>query len=326
MRKEDYTLIDRYKNEKIIYRMKVCAMISEIALIHGYSVNFNTPDEELISRYWNYDEYPPPINRIADIIKINNIKWYINNYIDVQNKVWNADYLHGLTKSGRIIQTAKSFPTFIFYHNNSIENILEECPFYGMRNNNWETKNHKKYYKWQHSPALILKHSDSSISYMAGVLSTGVIKYFTIDEKILNPKGRKVKTGKTKTIGYARFLRKLSPLFKKWNIPIEKRNMKFVYISPFWIALLTPWMPQYCQRWLNVKKPYKAKEYSLIMWKIFTGKDIKTDGIPYLISRRKYYYEYGTIKNLEKKWVDEKLVEIDPRFKEAVKKWDQGTV
>jgi hypothetical protein len=321
---KSYFLVDLNRNKDTIYKMKVCAAMSEIALTHGY-IYGRKFSEELISQYWNHPEPPPSPRMVEKIINTKNIKWYINKHIEVQNKVWNADFLNGLTKSGKVIQNSRSFPSFLFCYNESIEEIINECPFYGMKNNNWNHATEKRY-KWQRCPALVLKHSDSSISYLAGVLATGTIKYLKFDEKIQNPKGRMVKTGRKITRGYARYFNRLIPLFEKWNIPIEKRDSTCVYISPFWVALLTPWMPQCCQKWMNVKKPYKAKEYSLIMWKIFTGKDIETDGIPYLISRRAYYYQYGSIKNLERKWVEEKLVEIDSRFKEAVKKWDEGIV
>ena len=108
------------------------------------------------------------------------------------------------------------------------------------------------------------------------------------------------------------------------KIPIEKESSPrygTVYISPLWISLLTPWMPESRKKWLNIKKAYKAEEYAFILWRVFTGRDIQAGAMPFLISRRMFYYRYHTIHDLEKKWVDYKLVELDPRFKEVIQKW-----
>jgi len=220
----------------------------------------------------------------------------------------------GLTQYGELKNGKEGFPSFYWFDNKAIEEILEVAPFFGKKSGAW--KNHKLgtqgRYMWRKAPALILKHSEKSISFMAGVLATGKFeqakrKKKDVDEDV-----------------FVKYNLKIEPFLKQWNIPIEKRDQYSVCISPFWVALLTPWMPSYCQKWLNVKKAYKAKEYALIMWKIFTGKDIKTKGIPYLISRRAYYERYGSIKGLEKKWVEEKLVEIDSRIKDAVLYWDRN--
>jgi hypothetical protein len=302
-------LLDNKEREKIEYKMKVCAMLSEIAIVHGA---FNCNDE-IVYRYWHYPEYVPPVSRLRKIVSLKNIKWYIRNFIEVQDTIWNADFLRGLTRYGKIKNGKIGFPTFYWFNNEEIEEILEFAPFFGKKSYAWERKDHrfKGHYMWRTVPALMLKYSDKSISFMAGVLATGKVEQ----------KAKRRKKDKDEIV-YARYNLKIEPLLKQWNIPIEKKSQFGVYISPFWVALFTPWMPSCCQKWNNFKTAYKAKDYALIMWKVFTNKDIRTKGIPYLISRRAYYKNYGSIKGLERRWVDEKLVEIDSRVKDAVRYWD----
>ena len=85
-------------------------------------------------------------------------------------------------------------------------------------------------------------------------------------------------------------------------------------------------MPKTLERWTNLKKAAKVEEYSLILWKVFVDKDIRAQGIPYLISRRSYYYRYGTIKDLSKKWVEQGLTGVDMRVREAVQYWEKKTL
>jgi len=79
-------------------------------------------------------------------------------------------------------------------------------------------------------------------------------------------------------------------------------------------------------QWRHIEKAYKADEYAMILWKIYTGKDSKVGGIPYLSSRRTMFYKFGSVKNIDKLWLDNGLVELDPRFKEVVKEWNKFVV
>jgi hypothetical protein len=83
-------------------------------------------------------------------------------------------------------------------------------------------------------------------------------------------------------------------------------------------------MPESRKKWLNVIKPCMAEEYAFVLWRVYTGKDIEAGKIPFLLSRRTFYYRYHSIDNLEKKWVDFKLVELDSRFKEVIQKWSNN--
>ena len=298
--------------ERLNYKMKVCAMASEIALIHG----IHNCTEQLIRQSWNHVEYEPSLI-IWQYITIKNIRWYIKNFVEIQDQVWNADFIMGLTQYGKLKNGKSGFYTFYWFNNESIEEILDNAPFFGKKSYAWKRKANRLtgHYMWRTVPALSLKYSDKSLSFMAGVLATGRI----------SQKAKRRKHDKDNDI-FVRYNLKIEPLLKQWHIPIEKRDVQGVYISPFWVALLTPWMPPCCQKWAKFRTAiaYKAKDYALIMWKIYTNKDIRRKGIPYLISRRSYYENYGSIKGLERRWVEEKLVEVDSRIKDAVIYWGKN--
>ena len=299
----DFFLIDNSHNKAALRRFKICSTIAHLALFHPFS----RPSDRLVAQYWSYPESVPSIYWRAVNLSIANLKWYINKFIKVEDQVWNADFLRGITQYGRVLTFRCSFPTFFWKFNPAIEELFESCPFYFRRNDNFVTRDARHYYGVNSMAALCLSYSEKSISFMAGVLATG--QSVTIDDKV-----------------YARYNVKASAWIKKWQIPIEQEDYKGrVFVSPLWPALFTPWMPKSFERWTNMDKASNAEKYALIMWKIFTGKDIRTKGIPYLISRRSYYYRYGSIKNLAKKWVEQNMTGMDLRFKEAVQYWEQKT-
>lgn len=296
----EYFLLDVTHNKRQDRRLKICAAFSHLALFH----NHTTCSERLLSQYWTYSESLPSQHWRSLRINTSNLKWYINNFVKIEDPVWNADFLRGITQYGLVQEHRCSFSTFFWNYNPSIEELFETCPFYGVKNINFQKRDIKHYYGWQSSAALSLPYSKNSISFMAGVLATGQI----VDN-------------------YVRYNFRITPWLKQWQIPIDRIDGRGrAYISPFWPALLTPWMPPVGDKWLNIKKAHKAEEYALIMWKIFTDKDIKTKGLPYLISRRSYYYRYGSIKKLARQWVEEKMVGMDLRFKDIVQFWEKKTV
>lgn len=306
-------LEDKKAKEKLAYKMKVCAMAAEIALVHG----IRNCTEQHIRQCWNHVECGPPPTYLNYLITIKNIRWYIKNFVEIDDQVWNADFIMGLTQYGKLKNGKDGFSTFYWFNNEEIENILEGAPFFGKKSYAWKRKYHryKGHYMWRMVPALSLKYSEKSISFMAGVLATGK----------MSQKEKLRKHDPDEDI-FVRYNLKVEPFLKQWHIPIEKRDAISVYISPFWVGLLTPWMPPCCQKWAKLRTSiaYKAKDYALIMWKIYTNKDIQRKSIPYLISRRSYYENYGSIKGLERRWVEEKLVEIDSRIKDAVLYWDRN--
>lgn len=295
---KSYFLLDTVHSKPQKRMLRMCSTASQIYLFYGY----RGLTEENVAKFWTYDNNPPSHLTINANISVRNVKWYLSNFLEIEDKVWNPDFINGLTRYGFVRKSRVFFPTFVWFNNSMIEKILSNSPFHCERLIAKSEIDISERCKWSSVPALCLNYSDKSISFMAGVLATGRLKVFD-------------------GMSYAKYNHRIGSILKSWNIPIEKEDRFFVYISPFWVLLFTPWMPECCKFWVEVKKPYRAKEYSLIMWRIFSGKDIKTDGLPYLVSRRTYYYKYGSIKNLEKKWVENKLVEMDLRVKEVVKLW-----
>lgn len=296
----DRPLLDNERNRFNEFRMRLCATAAQVSLFYGP----NNYKDRYVSQFWHYDDYYPSSTTIKRLVKTENVKWYIYNFMVAEDEVWNADFVYGLSKWGHIKIKKMGFNTFIWGNNDNIQVILDKSPFFGYKSKNWNEKNKDIVYSWIDAPILSAKHSEDSISFMAGVLATGKLY---VDRK-------------TKTT-YVKYNSLIEPYLKKWGIPIEKRYAKYILISPFWTALLTPWMPEICKKWLLVKKPYCAEKYSLIMWRIFSNKQIKTDAIPFLMSRRNFFYKYGTVKNLEREWVQYKLVEADLRFKKVIKYW-----
>lgn len=287
-------MIRERKESLHLKRMAMCEVAAKIYLYCGGDFS-----EQNVAKFWNYPSYPPSYANIYANITNKNVRWYIHEKINSNDPIWNGDFFAGLTLYGKVGVGMKRMPFFDWAYNDGIVEMVKECPYYGRMEENRKAKN---YHRWKNVAALCLKANKNSISYIAGVLSAG--KECVIDNNT-----------------YARYSSKIKNALKEFNIPIEKEYGYSVCISPFWIALLTPWMPESRKKWLNVKNPYKAEEYAFILWRVFTGRDIESDGIPFLPSRRTFYYRYHTIDNLEKKWVDNKLVELDSRFKEVIQKW-----
>lgn len=292
-------LIDLDHGKKTIQKMGACSVASHIAIFDGR----NGIDEQKINENWTLEGQPISKWYIEKHISVKNIKWYIRNYINIEDRIWNASFIIGLSRNGRIYWHRKCFPTFVWHGNEMIGNILKDSPFFGKIT----IKGNKCRSKWSKVPALCLNPSENSISFMAGVLSAARLS---------------VKNN----ISYAMFSKKVSVLFEKWRIPIEKKDNNHIYISPFWVALLVPWMPSCCDIWKDIKSPCMAEEYAFIAWRIYTGAEIKTGAIPFLVSRRTFFYRYESVRDLEKDWIKYKLVELDERFKKVVQKWRDESV
>lgn len=301
MRRKKFYLIDLSHNADNIRIMAIYETASKIFLYHGKDFS-----EQNICKYWPLPSIPPSWKTFSDTIKNPYVKWYINEKLNVSDGVWNGSFLAGMTEAGKLNISKTFYTSFFWYRNTEIAEMIKECPFYGKLLTKWNEK--KGQNRWCIVPALSLKRDKTSISYLAGVLSVG----------------RRIEINGESYVAYTW---KLRELFLSFKIPIEGqwgRNKKMVLISPFWIALLTPWMPESRKKWLSVKKPYKAEEYAFILWRVFTGKDIEAGKLPYLPSRRTFYYRYHTIDNLERKWVEYQLVDLDARFKEVVQKWAEN--
>ena len=254
---------------------------------------------------WNYETFPPSTLTIFRYTNVKNMKWYINTHTDelLKGYSWNSDFLMGVLQWGKVHYNLMHFPSFFWYGNENLVNILQSSPFYGEINKSYKTR-----WVWFGVPALCFKYSTASIDYMAGVLSTGIVKKHK--DKVL--------VGYNKNVGVS---------LRNWGIPIEAQEKPSIFISPFWPVILKNHMPESLrQKWEYVPHAYKAKEYSSILWRIYTGKDSVSEKIPYLLSRRTIFNKYGSLKALRDMWISNQLVELDLRFKKVIQEWQEKTV
>jgi hypothetical protein len=277
----------------------VCSVFSEIVLFNGRN-NIGQDKFEEIWRKSNNQSYAPSLFTVFSLVKNKNIKWYIKNYINIIDKIWNGSFIHGISSCGKILWNNKSFPSFEWCGNENILDIFNNCPFYGELSE-YKHKNGIKRYRWINSPALCLKYDKSDISFMAGVLATG--------KKVIH---------KDKT--YASYNKKTSILIESWGIPIENctKGKKVNLISPFWPALFSMNMPLCCSYWSEINNGYMTEIYSSILWRMYVSNNIVRNGIPYLKSRRWVYMNLGTTYETEKKWLELKLSRLDKRIKNII--------
>ena len=276
-----------------------CSVLSELVLFHGKK-NIN---QDLLDELWKkkkYKGHSPALSTIKQYITTNNIKWYINNYIDIEDSIWNGSFIHGLSYGGKCLWNRYCFPSFKWHNNSNIYDNLMQCPFYG----DISVYNHAKGGNdcfWKQVPALYLKYNNDDISFLAGVLSTG---------KIVD-KG---------DFSYASYSKKSADYLRECGIPIEcsTKSEKYNYISPFWTALFSVYMPNNCSYWNNIKNGYMSEIYSAILWRMYVSNGVLKKSFPYLKSRRWVYMNLGTIYETEKKWLSLNLSKLDQRIKKVI--------
>jgi len=276
-----------------------CSVVSEIILFNGRK----GITQDSFEQKWNYEDYPPSISKVHRLVKYKHIKWYIRNHVTIDDKIWNGNFIHGLSTCGRIKWHKSTFPSLLWTSNQSLVDLLSECPFYGSIKEYKNEASMSALYKWSNVPALYLPYDEKSISFMAGVLGTG-----TIIEK----------NGEI----YANYSRLTLPYLLKFGIPIEYSSPNNIYnlISPIWPAILTDYMPISCKKWLDIKHGgHKSEMYAPILWRMYVSNDIKRGGIPYLNSRRWVYNHFGTIDNTEQQWLKLGLSQLDSRFRNAIR-------
>lgn len=267
--------------------------------------------EDRIREIWS-DESRVSVEFIRKNIKLKDLKWYIHNKVEFKDDIWNSDFLFGVVKHGKIIWSKRLFPSFSWTNrHDNLYDIIKTSPFGGKVNYNHKHECSKRF--WSQVPALYLKHSEDTVSFMAGVLSAGNVEYRD---------GYSYATYSGRTVAY----------IKEWGIPIEYQDRsigrnKKVFISPVWPALFSLKMPiELMNFWVNLDKPFNSHIYCPILWKSYAG-DYTKGGIPYLKSRRSVYYDHkceeGASKRLEKLRVSTGLISIDPRVGEVVKMWNK---
>jgi hypothetical protein len=297
------------------YKEKVYITVAKIVIKYGSlgngQLNFK---EEYVREFWKYDEDLPVAGYILKNIKLNVLKWYIHNKIDYDDGIWNADFIYGISTNGKLIWSKKRFPSLVWDSSEvSMSEVIKTNKLGG------KIKEYKIFYvhintKWSQVPALYLKHSEDTISFMAGLMS--VAQDMVIDG-----------------VTYASFNKNLQPYLNKWGIPIEKeikikRKVK-ILVSPIWPALFSIKMPLEMKcKWLNIKKPYKSDIYAPVLWRTYVDNAIVTDGIPYLRSRRSVYNDFadenglgGLKRKLDLLRIEHKLTQLDNRVKEVIQMW-----
>lgn len=261
-----------------------------------------------LKEFWPEDDRPS-MDYIRKNIKVNDLKWYIHNKIEVNNKIWTPDFLFGVAKHGEISWSKTSFPSLSWTNNKNMRTVIKTATFGGKISKESEVQHRINY--WSQVPALYLKHSEKSIEFMAGLLSCG---------NLVEKDG----------VSYARYAGRTIQYLEEWHIPIEiktdyDKRENYVLISPIWAALFTPKMPkEITETWLTVENPCNSKTYCPILWKTYVGNFVK-DGIPYLPSRRAIYYHHkcdeGAIHKLDQLRISTGMVELDYRVRDMVKIW-----
>jgi len=301
-----YRLVDLKHAPLKEWQNRLYMVASQIALKYGSAGrNFEQFHFDHIREFWTYDDKYPSLQSLKNNIKVNSMKWYLFHKIQFNHEIWNADFLNGLLEHGHISWSPIRFPSCQWY-NSDVTNLIKTCPFGGKLVSPEGDYRHR----WIGVPALYLKSSTDSISFMAGVMA-----------------GMQL-TGSPSGV-CAKFSPKFSNVMswiKKWGIPLEGQKGNHYLISPIWPALFVNHMPKECRdKWLGISDPCNAYLYSAILWKTYADDNFPVKGIPYLKSRRTIYYDFkceeGPTKRLEMLRVEKRLTELDNRIREVIGEW-----
>lgn len=297
--------IDRQKRQE--YLIKLYDLTAKIAIKYGAPGDkFCHYDENYIREFWTDGlQSMPSLREIRQKVNVGKLKTYIHDFITVKEPIWNSDFIHGVTRSGKVLSRKSDFDTFVWYNNYQLFDLIEKNPFGGRTSHPIY-----KLWKWKKAPVLSTKYDPTSFSYFAGLLATG--RLVSKDNYT-----------------YAYYSASATRCLREWKIPVEKlkrRGRDEGYISPFWPALFSFKMPDdIAQKWISAKNPFNADLYSVILWKVYVDNNFPTDGIPFLPCRRKIYYDYkceeGAMKKVEMLRVRCNLVELPNTIRDAVREW-----
>jgi len=279
---------------------------SKIALKYGnFGRGFNNCDECYIQEFWEGDGCPST-EYFKKHVSVSTVKWYIHHKLDLSDKIWNGDFLHGVATTGNINWGIRRFPSLYWTVNDNVFRMINKSGFGGKLSH---YKINKYSYGWCGVPALYLKHNESSTNFMAGVLASGVFHK---------------KDGFT----YVKYNSSHRKYLEKWSIPIEDEimNGRYVLVSPIWGSVFSLKMPEEEKsKWLNIERPFGRNIYPPILWKTYVNNDFTKDGIPYLRSRRWIYNHYkserGAMKTLEMERVVRNLTQLNKGIKDMVHEW-----
>jgi len=277
---------------------KMYLTTAKIAVKYGKRPHTKPYSRDKIIEFWEEDPDIPRPTRSAfqNNMRVPTIKWFIHNRLTIDDDIWNADFLHGMARNGKISWNKISYPTLYLYNNDSLRELIELSPFGGKIRAN---------IKWNFVPALYLKYSEKTVSFLAGVLAGG---------KIVKKNGCQ----------FVSYTYRLHRLLIEWGIPIEHVRHKQILVSPIWVALMTLWMPeQVREKWTTLSKPFGVVEYCPILWKTYVNSEFPTGGIPYLMSRRSIYYRYHSVDIIKRMRVSKGMTMLDNRFREAIHRWSE---
>jgi len=296
------TFLNREKRRKKEQDLRRCRVAANIFLKYGFKTRITFRQAE---EFFEDDIYDSIF--ALRTIDLKHVKWYIHNKMEIDDPIWNADFISGITQSGVVWWNPVTFPTFKWYTIPILAEVFENSPFYGKVQKDKSAVLGKHPYSWKSSPALYLKPSKKTISYVAGVLCAGKVQKYAAGS-------------------FVKYKISCRASLKKFGIPIEKENKYWLFVSPFWPALFTIHMPECCRDYfLNMKRPYRGEEYAAILWATHANHYIVKGGLPFLPSRRTVFYKYknkdGTLKELQKKRVEYDLVGLDRRVKSCIASW-----
>ena len=323
MKKKKYYLVDTDHNKSQIRKERLLETASKICLKYGIPwKHLKIIPLAWVKEFWKHEEYCSPACLFLGA-QIKEIKWYIRNKIsqedikeifkftDEELKIWNGSFIHGFLKGGKTTWNPGGFPSFGWQNNSNIKAIVKNGPFKGgFKIEAWPMYERCR---WSYVPCIYLPYSETSLSFMAGVLSTGTI--WSKKDKVPSVSYR----GET------------VPIIKSWGIPIEKENRRMeTFISPFWPALFSLYMPKEVgNTFLNVENAPKADLYASILWKVYCDGNFPRRGIPYLRCRRAIYKKFNkqginnVMERLEMLRLEENLTGLNGRIKNIVHEWKE---
>ena len=301
------------QQEAYIRRLQLCDLIARIWLCEGWSPlqylfkkSFNSA---LIKKYWQFTPpYPFPSDFRTYTITTKYILWYIHTHI-VPNTIWNGSFYYGFSQIGKIHCHPQYLPYALLWTSKRWETIAKTSPLPIMV----QKYSARHPVRWRKALPLMLPHDENSLSFMAGVLAVGVPVMVS-------------------NVLYASYPKPCEKWFRQWNIPIErvtaatkKVNHPRLLIAPFWPAMLEAYMPRAATGWL-VQHDLSPQSvlYASILWCIYRHEPFhKVNMIPYLPASYVSFELFKTDelsrrKNLERKWVEHNLTNLDGRFKKIV--------
>jgi len=293
----------RYTHEqRLAKKIKLCEVAAKIAVCEGVT-SWSQLNDDLIRKHWDtsFEEHIPSVEQLIRKVNHANVRWYIRNHLEFNSEIWNADFLQGLATGGVLRFHSKRYPSLGFTGVPALIETLALSPFSGKI----VEVPHDGYTYWRNVPALMLQHSEDSLSFMAGVLGAGKI----------------VTEGDTT---YVQYRTKAKEYLDKWGIPIDIRKSGRVFlVSPFWAALFSIKMPKELRvSWLELKNPAKTDSYAPVIWAFYSGTSQWESGrIPYLKSSTWFYSQIDSIKDVGWLRVKFGLAQLNNKIAEIMRLW-----